>query len=146
MARKYKVIQDGGGKVDDVSIFDDLDALRDAGPEPATAHRRTRLTETFARVPHDRALALLEHDIGSAGWAILVELDRLILIQRGRNPVRLTNSNLRRFGLDHYRKRRALRKLEQAWVISVERGVRQAPLVTHHWFPIQRNDRDRVRP
>jgi hypothetical protein len=99
VARKFKVIQGGDGKVDDVSIFDDLDALRAAAPEPATAHRRTRLTETFARVPHDRALALL--DIGSAGWAILVKLDRLILIQRGRNPVRLTNSNLRRFGLDH---------------------------------------------
>ena len=58
-------------------VFDDLTALRQEQQTPGS-RRRPRLTETFARIPHDRALALYRH-IGGAAWVLLFELDRLIL-------------------------------------------------------------------
>ena len=78
-------------------VFDDLDKLREEGSAPT---RRQRLSdpETFARIPHDRALKLYPHLSGSA-WVALVELDRIILKHRGQNPVRFVSSRLRALGL-----------------------------------------------
>lgn len=123
-------------------VFNDLDTLRAATPQltpkpPRGSPRRSRLTETFARIPHTKGLALHQHDIGSVGWTILLELDRLIFEARGRNPVSLTNHNLRRYGIDRAGKWRALRKLETAGVIAIEQRGREAPLITHLWFPIE---------
>src|SRR5262245_12737052 len=133
MAPKIEVAKDTG-------IFDNLDALRVETPTAPLSSlgpkRRRRLTESFARIPHERGLALHQQGIGSAGWVILIELDRLILHERGRNPVRLTNRNLRRYGIDHKKKWRALLRLREAGVITIEQHGRQAPLITHLWFPI----------
>jgi hypothetical protein len=121
-------------------VFDDLDKLRAATPQltpkapTGSPRRRSRLTETFARIPHTKGLALHQHDIGSVGWTILLELDRLIFEARGRNPVSLTNHDLRRYGIDRAGKWRALRKLEAAGVIAIEQRGREAPLITHRWF------------
>jgi hypothetical protein len=40
---------------DPADVFEDLDRLRG---EMATPQRRSRATETFARIPHDKGLAL----------------------------------------------------------------------------------------
>jgi len=124
------------GEHDPTSVFDDLDALRQAQAAPAgpafQGQRRQRSVETFARIPHDRARALY-HLSGSA-WALLIELDRLILEGRGRNPVRLTAHTLEASGLSEKRKRRGLNELEIARVIIVERHPGRSPLVTHLWF------------
>lgn len=66
---------------------------------------------------------------------LLIELDRLILEGRGRNPVKLTSQCLKAMGLSHDAKTRALHQLAAAGIISVEQRPGQAPLVTHHWFP-----------
>jgi hypothetical protein len=118
-------------------VFDDLDALRREGAQP-TKTRRARIKETFARVPHDRAHQLACHGITAAAWAILIEIDRLILHGRGRNPIRLTNHRLKQAGIDRYQKRRALCQLEDAGAIRVLPGAAgRAPLVLHLWFPRQ---------
>jgi hypothetical protein len=131
MVRKFRVM-----KNDPSDVFDDLDALR-AGMPAVTTDKRTRTTETFARFPHDRALAM-PTNISNAGWKILVELDRLILKGRGRNPVRLTNHRLRELGISRETKQYQLRRLEAAGVIKIETQQRKGTVVTHLWFPEQR--------
>src|SRR6516165_11658759 len=92
MRRKFRLVKSN----DPGAVFDDIDALREA--MPAVATKRARTSETFARIPHDRAAAL--RDIGGVGWLILVEIDRLILKSRGRNPVRLTNHRMQALGIN----------------------------------------------
>ena len=62
---------------DPADIFDDLDKLGSDLTSPR--QRRPRATETFARIPHDKALALYKHRLSPAAWVVLIELDRLIL-------------------------------------------------------------------
>jgi hypothetical protein len=124
------------GSPDPADIFDDLPALRQeqraSGPR-----RRQRLAETFARIPHDRALALYRC-LGGSAWAVLIELDRLILTGRGRNPVKLSSARMTAAGLSRHARLRALRQLEKAGVVRVERrGQGQSPWVFHLWFPRQ---------
>jgi hypothetical protein len=82
---------------DPADIFDNLDKLKSDLASPP--ERRTQTTETFARFPHDRALALYKYRLGPAAWAVMVELDRLILKRRGQNPVRFASSRLRAIGI-----------------------------------------------
>ena len=81
---------------DPAEIFDDLDKLKSDLTSPP--ERRTRATETFARIPHDKALALYKYRLSSAAWVVLIELDRLILKRRGQNPVRFASARLRAVG------------------------------------------------
>jgi len=118
---------------DPADVFDDLGALREQMDLPV---RRGRAVETFARIPHDRALELWRRGIGGAAWMVLIELDRLILKQRGKNPVRLWSSRLRTIGLSKHTRTRALRRLEMVGVIKVEKRER-ARWVTHLWYPLQ---------
>jgi DNA-binding transcriptional ArsR family regulator len=129
MRRRLRVVKSN----DPAAVFDDLDALREA--MPAVATKRARTTETFARIPHGRAAAL--RDIGGIGWLILVEIDRLILKGRGRNPVRLTNHRMQELGIKRESKRYHLRRLEAAGVIKVQSEARKWTLVTLLWFPVQ---------
>jgi DNA-binding transcriptional ArsR family regulator len=128
--RKFRVVKTN----DPAAVFDDLEALRQE--LPAVATKRARAVETFARFPHERALALRDR-ISSSGWVILIELDRLILKGRGRNPVRLTNHRLRELGIRRDTKQYQLRRLEMAGVIKVVAQERRWTVVTHLWFPVE---------
>ena len=77
--RLHLVGQDPG------DVFNDLGKLR---TDLAAPLRRQRIVETFARIPHDKALELYRHKIDRAAWVVLIELDRLVLKARGKNPVR----------------------------------------------------------
>jgi hypothetical protein len=120
-------------------VFNDLGKLRREHTEAPTHWRRSKLQETFARIPHDRAQALAHRRICAAAWVILIELDRLILKERGRNPVRLTNYRLKPAGIARDAKARALHQLEAAGAVRVlSRGKDgRSPLVLHRWFPRQ---------
>jgi hypothetical protein len=119
---------------DPSKVFDNLDALRLAAAAPLR-HPRARATETFARIPHDRGLVLCRYGISIHAWAVLIELDRLILKAGGKNPVRFWSSRLRALGLVHQTRARALRQLEAAGVIKVcQRGKGLSPWVTHLWY------------
>ena len=116
----------------------DLSAFKStrASPNPKPTHsRRSRLVETFARVPHDRAFALYHHRIGEAAWMVLFEIDRTILKNRGQNPVELSIDRLLAAGMARSTLTRALRRLVSAGVIQVETRPNRAPMVTHSWFP-----------
>ena len=124
------------GSPDPADIFDDLPTLRQEQRTPGPERRR-RTTETFARLPHDRALALYRH-IGGPAWAVLIELDRLILKGRGKNPVELSSARMNAAGLNRHARLRALRQLEKAGTVRVERhGRGRSPWVLHLWFPRQ---------
>ena len=124
------------GSPDPTDVFEDLTTLRLEQQTPGS-QRRPRLTETFARIPHDRALTLYRH-IGGSAWVLLIELDRLILKGRGSNPVKLSSARMNAAGLNRHSRLRALRQLEAAGVVRVERrGRGQSPWVTHRWFPRQ---------
>jgi len=112
-------------------IFDDLDKLRsELGVPPL---RRPRSTETFARIPHDKALAL---KVSGTAWQVLIELDRIILKARGQNPVRFWSPRLRAVGITKHTRTRGLRQLETTGVILVRWGPKgSSPWVFHTWYP-----------
>jgi len=89
---------------DPADVFDDLDRLR---TDLAAPVRRQRAVETFARIPHDRALELFRHGIGGSAWMVLIELDRLVLKQCGKNPVVFWSPRLRAAGLIKDTRKRA---------------------------------------
>jgi hypothetical protein len=128
-------------------IFDDIDKLRadvattapstPAQPESPSRSRRAREVETFARIPHNRALKL-GLSLDGAAWQVLIELDRLILSQYGKNPVLLWSKRLRSIGLVSGPRIRALRQLEEAGVVTVKRRGKGLSLwVTHLWYPLK---------
>jgi hypothetical protein len=121
-------------------IFQDLDQLRADLATPAQP--RKRATETFARIPHDRALELYRRKLSRHAWAILFELDRALLKTGGQNPVRLWSGRLRAVGLYRQTRARALRELERAEVILVKRLDKgRSPWVFHTWYPKQKGCR-----
>src|SRR6516162_11459442 len=135
MAKKYSRLRLVDSP-DPASVFNDLDALRRAQTAPATpafqGQRRQRSVETFARIPHDRARELFRH-IGGPAWILLIELDRLILEGKGRNPVKLTPAARAAIGLTRWKLDHGLGLLEMARVITVERHRGRSPLITHLW-------------
>jgi hypothetical protein len=120
---------------DPADVFDDLDQLRSDLKSPP--QRRPKATETFARIPHDKALELhRRYKLGGPAWILLFELDRLILKHRGQNPVRLESNRLRAAGIYQHTRARALRRLEAAGVVRLERRKHGlAPWVMHLWYP-----------
>jgi hypothetical protein len=123
---------------DPADVFDDLNRLRQEQRGERAPQKRQRSAETFARIPHDRALELYRHQITGSAWILLIELDRLILKRRGKNPVRLNSSRLRNAGIRQHTRQRALRQLEAAGVIKIRpQGGGLAPWVTHLWYPLQ---------
>src|SRR5262245_23291063 len=128
------------GAHDPASVFDDLSALRRAQTAPVgpafQGQRRQRSVETFARIPHDRARELYRQ-VGGSAWLLLVELDRLVLEGRGRNPVKLTKAVRNAAGLTRWKTDHGLLQLEAAGIISVARHRGRRPLVAHLWYPVQ---------
>jgi hypothetical protein len=132
MKRKLRLV----GSNYPTDIFDDLEQLRAGAPKTGPS-KRARSTETFARIPHDRALELYQHRVSGDAFVVLIELDRILLKHRGQNPVRFVSSRLRQAGLANYKRHRALQQLAAAGVIKIEsQGPGLAPLVTHFWFPL----------
>jgi hypothetical protein len=131
MTRKTKLHLVGQDPAD---IFNDLEKLKADSTAPAS--RRARATETFARIPHDKALALHRYRLCPSAWLVLIELDRLILKRRGQNPVRFASARLHTVGIKRNVRARALRQLVAAGVVRVlHRGRGLSPLVTHLWYP-----------
>ena len=136
-----------GSDGDGTAIFDDMERLRaelgTAAAATTTApkgslgqtltQRRQRETETFARIPHDRGLELYRrHRISGPAWAALIELDRMVLSQHGKNPVLFWSPRLHAAGLVRGVRARALRQLAAAGVVEVEwRRKGLSPLVRH---------------
>lgn len=126
-----------------VGAEDRVDPLfTDYGPVAgASTHssRRPSSPQLFARVYLDDADRLFKHRASGAAWRVLVEIDRLILAQRNRNPVRLYSPRLRRAGLTRATRKRALQQLVKAGLIEIEQNSRGlSPWVRHLGYPVQR--------
>jgi hypothetical protein len=122
------------------SVFDDLDALRQdavqSKPRPAgRGNRRAPSAEPFARIPYDRGLRLYGK-ISATAWVVLIELDRLILLSKGQNPVPFEHERLYAAGMQRNTICQALQQLETAKVVQVKWGNGgNTTLVTHLWYP-----------
>jgi len=120
---------------DSVSVFDDLDALRQAQAAPAPSrlasrkHRRPKITTKFVAINHALGRRLWEQRVSATAWFLLVELDRLIHEPQGRNPLSLTTMGLASTGLTTRQVDHALRQLEGAGAVAVERHRGRAPVV-----------------
>jgi hypothetical protein len=80
----------------------------------------------------------LAKQLSKSSWAVLIELDRLILTTRGHpNPIKLINQLLSEAGISPKYKAQGLRRLEELGIVTVVRRGLQAPMVTHSWFPIR---------
>jgi hypothetical protein len=91
----------------------------------------------FCQFPVSVLDALIEH---RANWTVLAVLTALHELwfthPNHHNPVELTSYNLRRFGLSRWQKWDALRVLEKAGQITIERKDRKNPQVTLNWLPL----------
>jgi hypothetical protein len=127
-----------------VSSKDDADdpLFADYGPAagaPKGRARRPLADKPFARTYLEDADRLFEHRASGAAWRLLVEIDRLVLAQRGANPVRLYSPRLRRIGLTAHLRQRALRQLVKAGLVEVTQNSKGlGPWVRHLSYPIQR--------
>ena len=122
---------------------DDVDPLfadyGQAAGAPKDRTRRPLAAKPFARVYLDVADRLFEHRVGGAAWRLLIEIDRLVLTQHGRNPVLLYSRRLRNIGLADHTRLRALRQLAKAGLIEVKSSNRGlSPWVRHLGYPIRR--------
>jgi hypothetical protein len=122
------------GRIDELRQHGELEQQKMATTSRSGAAKRQRSTVTFARIPHMLGLELYHH-IGGPCWAILIELDRLILEARGRNPIELPNQRLQAIGINRTMKSYALRKLRTAGIITFEQRGRGISVVRHLWYP-----------
>ena len=83
---------------------------------------------SFFMMDHD-LLTALGRALDLPALVLISELDRLVFTCR-KNPVRLTNAVLRRFGLSRYDKRWWLRRLQHIGAVDIERQKGRSPLVT----------------
>ena len=85
----------------------------------------------FVTLPYKQTLRVAGQ-LQNAQLAVLVELARL-RFKLHQNPVPLPNTALQTAGITRWAKNRALRKLEEAGMVSVSWRGQKSPLVTMRW-------------
>ena len=85
----------------------------------------------FVILPYKQTLRTAGQ-LQNAQLAVLVELARL-RFKLNQNPVPLQNTALQTAGITRWAKNRALRKLEEAGMVSVSWRGQKSPLVTMRW-------------
>ncbi len=121
----------------------DIDAYR-LTPESAAAIAKAReqlqprkrlrsaRPEAFVKLPYERTLAAAGR-LGNAPMAVLVELAHQAF-RTHKSRVPLANAALQKVGVSRLAKLRALRQLESAGLVAVDRrGRGRSPLVTLLW-------------
>jgi hypothetical protein len=95
---------------------------------PASRPTRRRRKDTFVQVPLMRAASMAKATKTTKAMVWLVVLYEW-WANKGR-PFTLSNKKLAGYGVTHDTKRRALRELEAAGLITVEQNGKRAPVVT----------------
>jgi hypothetical protein len=124
-------------KKDDLWI-DGPDLIANAPPPPPRARTaKEKVADTWAKIPHGLGLKLAR-DSGNSALAVLLALEHSIYEGHNNgihtNRVKLTNNLLKQYGITRHLKRRGLRHLAAAGVITVKQRGKEAPIVTHHWY------------
>ena len=117
---------------------------RSGGSEPPgklgakhAGRAQPKATLTFARIPYEQGMQLAGRQPRNVLLAVLLELDRQVFANYGKNPVALATATLRKHGFDHKGKCRALGQLQAAGMVSVAWRGRRSPLVTVRWRPVR---------
>ena len=105
-----------------------VEALQQRGRAWPLPVKRLARRPTFFMMDHD-LLTALGRSLGLPGLVLISELDRLVFTTR-KNPVWLTNTPLRQFGLSKQSKWQWLRRLQRAGAIELSIQGNRAPLVT----------------
>ena len=120
----------------------DLNKFKTGAPAQPTPtprrRRRPQITEPFAPITYTLARKLQSHRIGGVAWFLLVMLDEIVYQPGGRSSVKLTTEMLACVGLSRKEGYRALRQLENAEAITVERRPGRCPVISP---PFGGNDR-----
>jgi len=111
----------------------DLERFRSKHPPKPKSRpryrRRPRIVEKFFPLTHLWVHKLYDQIGGTAWLLLLVELDRLVHEPGSGNPVVLSTKMLESIGLPAWKANRALRQLEIAGAVEVERGRGRCPVV-----------------
>jgi hypothetical protein len=102
----------------------------------ATPHRRPRAETTFVRLPYQQ-ITQLYGCLSVAAFHVMVELDHQHFKNRGKNPLKLTNqTNLATAGMRRNTKVKALRELQDAGLVILQKEGNGAFVVTISWHPV----------
>ena len=94
----------------------------------AKPKREAKRLVGFIRMPWDWANALASNDVGGKVWAVACHILYETWRAKGR-PIKVPNGMLERAGVSPDAKVKALRKLEQLGLVSVEWRPRKSPVV-----------------
>lgn len=101
-------------------------------PEIPDAKKRTRIYPRWSHrfMSGPETWLITAHSISpSAGWVGLI-LWQQWRLNRGKQPLKLTGRTLRKFGVSKISARRALKALEKAGLITMQRFKHRSPLIT----------------
>jgi hypothetical protein len=116
-----------------VSGGDAFDLSRFAPPPGmvgATKPRReAKRLVGFVKIPWSWANALASDDVGGKVWAVACHILYETWREKGR-PIKVPNGMLARCGVSRSAKVRALRKLEELGLVSIEWRPHKSPIVT----------------
>jgi len=110
------------------NVFRPLVEAQQRRGNPRLPLKRSSRRPSFFMMDHD-LLTALGRSLGLPGLVLISELDRLVFTTR-KNPVRLTNTALRQFGLSRQSKWRWLRRLQRVGAIEMSLQGNRPPLVT----------------
>jgi hypothetical protein len=74
----------------------------------------------------------------NAELAVLAQLYETWFINFKKNPIKLTSTSLKRYGISKDQKWRALQSLEKSGQITVERRTKKNPLITLNWQALKK--------
>ena len=116
-----------------MSSDDTFDLSRFAPPSEMVGttkpKREAKRLVGFIRMPWGWANALTSNDVGAKVWVVSCHILYEVWREKGR-PIKLPNGMLERAGVSPDTKVRALRKLEQLGLVSIEWRPRKSPIVT----------------
>ena len=99
------------------------------GTQATKPKREAKRLAGFVKIPWSWGNALAANDVGGKAWAVACHILYETWRAKGQ-PIKVPNGMLERSGVSPDAKVRALRKLEQLGLISVEWRGRKSPIVT----------------
>jgi hypothetical protein len=107
----------------------EIEARRDA----YVAKQRAKFERGWARIDCRAGIAIAERFRHPGPAFVLLFAIYDLVFKTGKNPIKLTNVELKAYGIDRYTKMRGLRQLTKVGAVSIEQQGKCAPLVTYLW-------------
>jgi hypothetical protein len=106
-------------------------------PKKTEKPKRAPAAEPFVRLPYARFMQAYGK-LSAAAFVVAIELDHLHFtsFEAHKNPVTLTNKDLKAVGMHRNTKAKALRQLRDAGLISFTQDGQGSYVVTLTWYPV----------